>query len=254
VIHNLLAAALKAAPPDEVPMPPYHGGAGGKLAVANAGYLAIALEAVDAVGPYAKTNRFRDWRELAREIYARHDMAQLPATTVGAHGSTGKTLDRAALASLQARIKYQGGYAVDTSRPAFEIVANAAALVGYWTEVGSPADAHARLAVRTTVEIVAAKRGAVRHYLEGLDRAIVREAMRTVVVAAKLPATRAIVSCLWRGVEGKRTVAWIGELEGGALAVAWTTGGRLHYLEGDRRDVFACVPDELMDAAAAALK
>jgi hypothetical protein len=271
-LHRLFSAALAAAPEHERPPAPYHGGTLAKPAFGNVGYLAIALHAVDAVAPrVARDDRaaFDAWAALARSIYARHEGQQLRATKVTSYGTTAKTLDRRALEALQARVSFREGklrrYEVHPGQPPACVVANAAALVGYNTEVGNPADVATRLGVTTAIAILSPTRGAVCTFLTELDPLILREDMRAAILKAKLPATRAVRRCVWRGARAGKAVAWIGELDDPSdaaspaeprdreLAIVWKLGTRFRYFEGSRADVFACVPEPLMDEAGAAL-
>lgn len=239
-LHNVLAAALDAAPEQERLDRP-HGHVTARPVIDNRGYLALALLAADTVAPYvsaAEKKQFDRWLELGRRVAG------------GAELSEGDE----ALLDREVPLVRQPSRALSRNFTAASATLRVAQGVGLEAE---QAEAHnvggkgAREACAAAVTLLV-KPGEAKRFLERLDALIQLEDAKLQFSKVSVQPSSALVAARWRGAEKGKGSHWLVELANGRFAFLWKVRGMWRLVEGTRDDAIASVPDaHLADAVKA---
>lgn len=236
-LHNVLAAAMEAAPVGERLERP-HGHVAAKPVIANRGYLGAALLAAEHVGPLVSPDE--------KQAFNRR-------VAIGNRVMAGKeiTADDWALLEREMPNVWQPSGASSRNFTAMSPALRVAQAVAFEAEVTETNDVGGRGARTACVNAVAVL-SKPRRFLEALDTLILLEDARLQFSkVSEQPSAEVVASC-WRGAEKGKSSHWLVKLANGRYALLWKVKGKWRVVEGTREDAIASVPDaQLKDAVAA---
>lgn len=240
-LHNVLAAALEAAPePERLERP--HARVAARPVIDNLGYLSLALLAASEVGarvPSAERARFTRWLELGQRVAAGEPMS----------ASDEALLDRELPYVRQPSRAHSRNFTATT--PAL-LVAQGVGLEAEEADARNVGGKGARQACAAAVSLLS-KPGEARRFLEKLDALIQLEDAKLQFSKVSERPSSPLVAVPWRGADAGKTSHWLVELANGHHALLWKVKGKWRLVEGSREDALASVPDAKLKGAVDAL-
>lgn len=241
-LHNVMAAALEAAPPPLRPNEP-HGHVPARPVIGNEGYLALSLLAAEWVTPHVSSKErasFDRWVALGKRV---------------SRGLALTAKDRALFNRElpYVRLPSRAISRVFTAKTPALLVAQGVGLEAEQTHARNVGGKGAREACARAVKLLGPSPKTVTAFLQALDATILLESAKVQLGDVKEQPSSAPVACRWRGAEGGKVIAFLVELADGHFALVWKLKGTWRLVEGERDAVLATVPDAHFASATRAL-
>ncbi len=241
-LHNVLAAALTAAPAKEQLTRP-HAHVPARPVINNHGYLAAALLAAQEIRPLVLAP---DRENFERLLEVGHRVAAGEALTDDDDELVERELPLEFVPSGAQSRQFTGNSLAMMVAQGVALEAEAAAT----RDVGGKG---AREACVSAVELLV-EPGEARRFLEKLDALIQLEDAKLQFSKVSEKPSAPLLAARWRGAEKGKSTHWLVELSNGHFALLWKVKGKWRLVEGSREDALACVPDAQLKAAVNALR
>ena len=238
-VHPVLGAGLRAVPKELRPAPPYHLG-GPRPRVSGHDLLVVGHDAAQRVRPWVRDDRRSDFK---RALAATKQLLDLSAdASDAARDAISREL------SMLARLNL----GQQTGRIAPMLCTAALNVITRFTD--RALQSIASIVARTAVLHAEYLRDETADYLRTVDAMLSLGECRDAVRKYAPEQVEHLEAVLFRADRGNGTAGhFVFRLSSGALGLVTKIKGRYRFFEGGRDDIFATLPESLLEAAHSAL-